>query len=122
MLFRSTPLPFFHRYVSEPIEIRGQSFNQGDKLGLLYGSANRDPTFVEHPARFDIRRPKPRHLAFGRGAHLCLGNHLSRLNMEVIFRTLIEKTKDIQLTEDTLHYRPGLSTRGLAKLPLAMSG
>ena len=122
-MFRfETPLPFFHRYVSEPIEIRGQSFNRGDKIGLLYGSANRDPTFIENPARFDIRRPKPRHLAFGRGAHLCLGNHLARLNMEVIFRTLIEKTKDIQLTEDTLHYRPGLSTRGLAKLPLAISG
>ena len=42
--------------------------------------------------------------------------------MEVIFRTLIEKTKDIQLAEDTLHYRQGLSTRGLAKLPLAISG
>ena len=122
-MFRfETPLPFFHRYVSEPIEIRGQSFKQGDKIGLLYGSANRDPTFVEHPARFDIRRPKPRHLAFGRGAHLCLGNHLARLSMEVIFRKLIEKTKDIQLAEDTLHYRPGLSTRGLAKLPLAISG
>ena len=122
-IFRfETPLPFFHRYVSEPIEIKGQSFKPGDKLGLLYGSANRDPTFVENPARFDIRRPKPRHLSFGRGAHLCLGNHLARLSMEVIFRTLIEKTKDVQLTEETLHYRPGLSTRGLAKLPLSISG
>ena len=121
-MFRfETPLPF-SPYVSEPIEIRGQSFKQGDKIGLLYGSANSDPTFLKKTSQFDIRRQKPRHLSYGRGAHLCLGNHLARLNMEVIFRTLIEKTKDVQLVEETLHYRPGLSTRGLAKLPLSISG
>ncbi|MGA1103027.1 MAG: cytochrome P450 [Pseudomonadales bacterium] len=121
-MFRyETPLPFFHRYVSEPMVIRGMTFKPGQKVGLLYGAANRDPAFVENPDTFNIRRPTHRHLAFGRGAHLCLGNHLSRLDMEVIFETLVKQTRDIERVDSHLQYRPGLSTRGLTHLFVTLS-
>jgi cytochrome P450 len=97
------------------------TFKPGQKVGLLYGAANRDPAFVENPDTFNIRRPTHRHLAFGRGAHLCLGNHLSRLDMEVIFETLVKQTRDIERVDSHLQYRPGLSTRGLTHLSVTLS-
>lgn len=111
-MFRfESPLPFFHRFVSEDVEICGESFAAGTKFGLLYGSANRDPQAFDDADTFDITRSPNRHVAFGRGAHLCLGNHLSRLDMEVIFLALLRKTKHIQLLDEPV-YKQSLTARG----------
>ena len=118
-MFRyESPLPFFHRYASEDVVVMGQNFPKGTKFGLLYGSANRDASQFSDADRFDICRQPNRHIAFGRGAHLCLGNHLSRLDMEVIFSGLIERTKNIELVGAAPQYKDGLSMRGLKTLNL----
>src|SRR5579859_4812658 len=111
-MFRfESPLPFFHRYCTEDSEIAGKRFPRGTKIGLLYGAANRDPAQFPDADQFDIGRTPNRHLAFGSGAHFCLGNHLARLDMEIIFTTLLRHFSFIELFETPV-YKRGLSVRG----------
>jgi cytochrome P450 len=120
-MFRyESPLPFFHRYATEDSEIAGRRFPRGTKFGLLYGAANRDPAQFERADRFDAGRHPNRHLAFGGGAHFCLGNHLARLDMEVIFTTLLRRFARIELVEQPL-YKRGLSVRGPKSLRVAVT-
>ena len=116
-MFRyDSPLPYFHRYAAEEVEVMGRRYPKGTKFGLLYGSANRDSTRFPDADNFDIGRQPNRHVAFGRGAHLCLGNHLARLDMEIIFMTLLRRIDTIELVNDQAEYKPGLSARGLESL------
>ncbi|MEP3049454.1 MAG: cytochrome P450 [Roseibium sp.] len=111
-MFRyESPLPFFHRYNTENMTVCDQNFDRGTKFGVLYGSANRDPEQFENADQFDIGRSPNWHIAFGRGAHFCLGNHLARLNMDIIFSTLLKRLKSIDLVEKPT-YKRGLSVRG----------
>ena len=120
-MFRyESPLPFFHRHATEATEVLGETYPKGTTFGLLYGSANRDPAHFPDADKFDISRKPNRHIAFGRGAHLCLGNHLSRLDMEIVFLTLLDKTKSIELTVDDIKFKRSLSVRGPVSLPLSL--
>lgn len=120
-MFRyDAPLPYFHRYASEDVELLGARYSKGTKFGLLYGAANRDPDQFPAPDHFDVSRAPNRHIAFGRGAHLCLGNHLSRLDMEIIFGTLLKRSRAIELMLDEPAFKPGLSARGLQALPIRL--
>ena len=112
------PLPFFHRHALTETTLRGHSFPAGTTFGLLYGAANRDPAAFANPDIFDITRTPNRHLAFGLGAHLCLGNNLARLNMRIIFETLLRRFSDIKLDGGPIRYKRGLSVRGVEALPL----
>ena len=117
-MFRfESPLPFFHRYAAEVVEIKGFAIGKGVKIGLLYGCANRDVTAFPDAAGFDIGRKPNRHLAFGGGAHLCLGNHLARLDMEIIFTQLLARFRRIELAEIPT-YKTGLAVRGPRALPI----
>jgi cytochrome P450 len=119
-MFRfESPLPFFHRYATVDSELAGRTFPRGTKFGLLYGSANRDPAQFSQPDSFDIARHPNRHLAFGGGAHFCLGNHLARLDMEIIFSTLLRRFGHIEPREEPV-YKRGLSVRGLHSLRLTL--
>lgn len=121
MLRFESPLPFFHRYNAQAVEIGGRPFPIGTRFGLLYGAANRDPKQFAAPDTFDVGRRPNRHLALGGGAHFCLGNHLAKLNMEVLFERLLQRTSSIELASaetDELLYKPGLSVRGLQRLPI----
>ncbi len=118
-MFRfESPLPFFHRHATRETVVHGKRYPTGTTFGLLYGAANRDPAQFEQPDTFRIDRTPNRHLAFGRGPHLCLGNHLARLNMKVIFSTLLQRFSDFELAEETVVYKRGLSVRGPERLPV----
>ncbi len=120
-MFRyESPLPFFHRYCAEDVEICGQPFPRGTKFGVLYGAANRDPAQFPDPDRFDVGRSPNWHIAFGRGAHFCLGNHLARLNMDIIFSTLLKRFAQIELAGEAPVYKRGLSVRGPEALRLSL--
>lgn len=121
-MFRfESPLPFFHRYASEELVFNGKTYPKGTKFGLLYGSANRDPDQFPNAETFDVTRDPNRHVAFGRGAHLCLGNHLSRLDMEVIFLGILKRTKRIELAGPEPVYKKSLSVRGPESLRVALT-
>lgn len=117
-MFRyDAPLPFFHRLASEDMEVNGWEIPKGTKIGLLYGSANRDPDAFPDADPFDIGRTPNRHLAFAAGPHFCLGNHLSRMNMEATFATLLSRFDRIELSAEP-HFKPSLSLRGPKALHL----
>ncbi|WP_295177443.1 cytochrome P450 [Shimia sp.] len=112
-MFRfESPLPYFHRFATDDTEVGGRMFPAGTRFGLLYGAANRDPARFENPDVFDVGRTPNRHMAFGGGGHFCLGNHLARLDMDVIFTTINARFSDIVLTETEVAYKRGLSVRG----------
>lgn len=119
-MFRfESPLPFFDRYAAEEVEVGGVTYPRGTRFGLLYGAANRDPEHFPDPDRFDVGRTPNRHLAFGGGAHFCLGNHLARLDMDIIFSTLFRTFASIELVETPL-YKQSLSVRGPRALRLRL--
>jgi cytochrome P450 len=119
-MFRfESPLPFFDRYAAEEVEVGGITYPRGTRFGLLYGAANRDPAQFDQPDRFDVGRTPNRHLAFGGGAHFCLGNHLARLDMDVIFTTLFRTFRQIELVE-VPQYKRSLSVRGPRALRLRL--
>ncbi len=111
-MFRfESPLPFFHRYTTAALEINGFTFSKGAKIGLLYGCANRDETAFTDASRFAPGRTPNRHLAFGGGAHFCLGNHLARMDMDIIFNRLLRRFEHLELVEPPV-YKRGLAVRG----------
>lgn len=119
-MFRfESPLPFFDRYAAEDVEVGGTVYPRGTRFGLLYGAANRDPEQFDDPDSFDVGRTPNRHLAFGGGAHFCLGNHLARLDMDVIFTTLFRTFRSIELVEAP-EYKRSLSVRGPKALRLKL--
>lgn len=120
-MFRyDAPLPFFHRYASEDMQVNGWDIPKGTKIGLLYASANRDPEAFADADRFDAGRTPNRHLAFAAGPHFCLGNHLSRMNMEATFTTLLRRYAHIELSAEPA-FKPSLSLRGPKALHLSVS-
>lgn len=120
-MFRfAAPLPFFHRFASEDLHICGQDWPKGTKFGLLYASANRDPAAFAEPDRLDITRRPNVHLAFGAGPHVCLGNNLARLNMEILFKALLDRAPEMALDGPVL-WKAGLQAHGPTQLPLALT-
>lgn len=116
MLRYDAPLHLFHRYVLEDMEYAGREFQAGDTLGLLYGSANRDPEAFADPDRFDITRSPNRHFAFGAGAHFCVGAPLARLELRALFTALLRGLPGLKLAEEEPQYHTGLVFRGLKAL------
>lgn len=120
-MFRfESPLPFFHRFATEDTEIGASRYAKATKFILLYGAANRDATQFERADEFDIGRKPNRHLAFGGGAHFCLGNHLARLNMDIMFTTLLRRFSQIELAQNNPEFKRGLAIRGLKRLQVSL--
>ena len=97
MLRYDSPLQLFHRFVLEDFEHGGVRFARGDMVGFLYGSANRDAEAFEQADVFDVSRKPNNHLAFGSGAHFCLGAALARLELEILFTTLLQRLPGVRL-------------------------
>ncbi|MCR6031058.1 cytochrome P450 [Nocardioides sp. zg-579] len=97
----ATPVTVFQRTAINDVEIGGQAIAKGDRVGLLYASANFDEDVFEDPFRFDIMRDHNPHQAFGgHGAHYCIGANLARLEVDLIFRALADRGVDLtQLSE-----------------------
>ena len=92
-----TPVKHFMRSATEDYEMRGQKIAKGDWLWLSYPSGNRDEEVFEAPNEFRIDRSPNRHLAFGYGAHLCLGQHLAKMEMRILWEELIPRLKTLEL-------------------------
>jgi cytochrome P450 family 142 subfamily A polypeptide 1 len=119
MLRWVTPIQNMNRTATRDAELGGQAIRAGDKLLLLYPSANRDERVFADPFRFDTARDPNPHVAFGFGAHFCLGHSLARLELRVLFEELLSRLPDIELaTSDPLPVRPGNFIVGLEAMPV----
>ncbi len=91
-----TPVIWMRRTVASDTVLGDEALHQGDKVILYYNSANRDEDVFEDPYRFDVRRSPNPHIGFGAaGPHFCLGAHLARQEIDVMFRQLFERLPDI---------------------------
>jgi len=100
MLRWVTPIKNMARTATRDVDLRGQRIAAGQKLVLLYPSANRDEDVFPQPMRFDVRRNPNEHLAFGYGAHFCLGASLARLELRVFFEELLARLPTLRLASD----------------------
>jgi cytochrome P450 family 142 subfamily A polypeptide 1 len=119
MLRWVSPIKNMARTVVTDTQVGGQHLEAGDKLVLLYPSANRDSSVFSDPFRFDIGRTPNDHVAFGIGTHFCLGNNLARLELVCFFETLLRRLPGIELVEDTEPaYRPANFVSGYESMPV----
>ena len=94
----ATPVIHFRRTATQDTEIRGQKILEGEKVVMWYNSANRDEDVFDDPYRFDLARNPNPHIAFGGpGPHFCLGAHLARREVTVMFRELFRRMPDIHV-------------------------
>lgn len=94
-----TPARAFLRYVSQDTEVNGQPMKAGQHVYLMYMAANRDPEIFESPHKFDVaRKNASRHLAFGAGPHLCLGQRLARMEGALVLEAMLDRFDRIELT------------------------
>ena len=92
----ATPVTHFRRTATRDTEIRGQKIGAGEKVVMWYNSANRDEAVFDDPYRFDVRRTPNEHVGFGGpGPHFCLGAHLARREITVMFRQLLRRLPDL---------------------------
>jgi aminosugar N-oxygenase len=85
------------RVALEDVEIGGVVISAGEGVVALGQTANRDPEVFDEPDRLDVRRDSRRHVAFGAGCHKCLGIHLARLELQVVFDSLFRRIPDLRL-------------------------
>lgn len=95
-----TPLNNFFRRCIEPTELGGRLIGRGDRVILLYPSANRDEDVFREPFRFDITRSPNPHISFGNGPHTCIGAPLARLSLRVLFAELAARCHDLTVVTE----------------------
>jgi cytochrome P450 family 142 subfamily A polypeptide 1 len=123
MLRWVSPIKNMARTATADVELDGQVIPAGEKLLLLYPSANRDEHVFERPFEFDIRRTPNEHVAFGFGAHYCLGANLARLELRVLFEELLDQLPDLELVDRAEPaYRPANFVSGYETLPVRRGG
>lgn len=94
-----SPVMYMRRTATEDTEIRGQKIARGEKVLLYYGAANRDPAKFENPDVFDIHRANAKdHIAFGTGAHVCLGQRVANMQLEAAYRQILTRFPNIEWT------------------------
>lgn len=93
----TTPVKHFVRHATADCTLAGESIKKGDRLYLSYPSGNRDETQFENPFSFRLDRGRNSHVGFGNGGHVCLGQHLARLEMECLWELVIPVLKSVEM-------------------------
>ncbi len=112
-----SPVRHMMRTTAEEIELGGKTIKAGENLCLWYPSANRDSQAIDNPDVFDIERDNRNQLAFGYGGHMCLGQHLAILEVEVFFRELLPRLRHIELAKDP-EWVKAIFVGGLKSMPV----
>lgn len=114
--------PFRHhmRIAKRDADLCGTTIPRGSTMLMMWGAANRDAAMFDEPDRIDLDRPR-RHVGFGSGIHVCLGNTLARLEARVIIEGLLSATSEFYVDDrDDARWVPSLAVRRLERLPLVL--
>lgn len=114
------PVQLTERVVAEDLEFAGRRMRRGQLVWLLLASANRDPAAFPEPDRLDLGRRDNRHLAFGQGAHFCLGAPLASLEAQIALGTLVRRFPDLDGPLEPPGWKPSAVLRGPTALPLVL--
>ena len=96
----TTPVKHFMRTAHADYDMRGKTIKEGESLLLCYPSGNRDEEVFEDPFKFKVDRSPNKLISFGHGGHMCLGMHLARLEMQIIYEELFSRIKSFELAGD----------------------
>lgn len=123
MLRWTSPVKNMCRTLTEDTDFHGTRLRAGEKMLLLFESANFDESVFENPDQFDIRRDPNSHLAFGFGTHFCLGNQLARLELSMMTSRVLQRLPDLRLADegDVLPLRPANFVSGLEEMPMVFT-
>jgi cytochrome P450 len=117
----ASPVIHFRRTVTRDTELGGQPLREGEKIVLWYNSANRDEAVFPEPYRFDVTREPNEHVGFGGpGAHHCLGANLARREITVVFRELLRRLPDLEITGPPEMLRSNF-IHGIKRMPCAFT-
>jgi cytochrome P450 len=117
----ASPVIYMRRTLAVDAVLGGQQMREGDKVALFYWAANRDPEHFPDPDAFDVRRSPNPHVGFGgAGPHFCLGAHLARREMTVMFRELLTRVPDIAATAPPQRLK-SMFINGIKRLPVAFT-
>ncbi len=117
MIRWSTPVKHFMRTATADYELRGKTIKEGDSLFLFYPSGNRDEEVFDDPFQFRIDRTPNKHLAFGYGAHVCLGQHLAKMEIKALYDELLPRLDSIELAGEPSRVAANFVS-GLKRLPI----
>ena len=119
MLRWTSPVKNMCRILTADTDFHGAQLRQGEKIMLLFESANFDEAVFDDPENFRIDRNPNNHMAFGFGTHFCLGNQLARLELTMMQTRLLRRLPDMELaTGDPLPLRPANFVSGLEQMPV----
>ena len=116
LLRYESPVQYTGRMVLEDFEFCGVPARRGQEIIFMLGAANRDRSQFKDPDRLDLKRAKNPHLAFGAGAHFCIGNQLARLEGQVAILKILEKFPQMRPVSPEPEWLPNFSFRGLKTL------
>lgn len=94
----ASPVKHFLRSATQDYEIRGQKIKKGDLMYLSYVSGNRDEEVFDNPFEFRLDRNPNKHIGFAYGAHICVGQHLARLEVRIFLEELLKRLETVELT------------------------
>jgi cytochrome P450 len=95
----TSPVIYMRRTARADVDLAGKQVREGDKVVMYFGSANRDPEKFDHPDVLDLARSPNEHIAFGAGAHGCLGQHLARIEIDAMLREVLTRMDRFELAD-----------------------
>lgn len=122
LLRMHTPGIHMARTAKNDVEVGGQMIRKGERVAMLYGAGNHDPSVFPDPYRMDLRRANAReHLAFGYGIHHCLGSRLARLQLRLILTAFLREFPDYTVTDEPAMIVSNL-VHAMKTLPVKLNG
>jgi cytochrome P450/ferredoxin-NADP reductase len=116
----ASPVYHFRRTATRDVEMHGQQIKAGDKVVMWFASGNRDEAVFADPYRLDLTRYPNEHMTFGKGPHGCLGAQLARLEIRIMFETLLPRLGSIEQTGDITRVRSNF-VNGIKRFPVRVS-
>jgi len=116
-----SPVLNFARTATQDTELRGRKIKQGEKILLMYPSANRDADVFEDPDAFKVDRDPNPHVAFGIGNHFCLGANLARMEIRVVLEELLARIPDMAYSDGPPSMHPSLLVRSFTKMAVSFT-
>jgi len=113
----TSPVIYMRRTAKHDAELNGAKIRAGDKVVMYFGAANRDAARFEHPDTLDVSRPPESHLAFGAGPHVCLGQHIARIEIDAMLREVLGRMTDFELAAEP-EWLPSNFISGPKAMPL----
>ncbi|MCA6231641.1 MAG: cytochrome P450, partial [Phenylobacterium sp.] len=94
----TTPVIYMRRTAKADAELGGKTIRKGDKVVMYFGAANRDPAQFDRADQLDLARAQNEHIAFGNGPHVCLGQHIARIEIDAMLMEVLSRMEEVERT------------------------